>query len=123
MSMKHDHIYAYSEEILVRIGEGELNVDNIIGSWEELFDNGMITEDLKGVINDLSNCQLKLDPESFEILMQYLKQNPLLKRLKLAVVCDSPQNIVFPMMAEEGESELKVKSFSTMEAAVQWIRF
>ena len=121
--MKHDHIYAYSEEILVRIGEGELNVDNIIGSWEELFDNGMITEDLKGVINDLSNCQLKLDPESFEILMQYLKQNPLLKRLKLAVVCDSPQNIVFPMMAEEGESELKVKSFSTMEAAVQWIRF
>jgi len=102
MTIQHDHIYAYSEEILIRNFSGDVGVEEIIRSWEDLLDKGMLTSVHKGVINHLGNCNLNMNPESFDVLMGYLKQNPVLKRLKLAVVCDSPRNIVFPLMAEDG---------------------
>lgn len=120
MTISHQNIEYSSEEVLVRKFDGTVNVEDIIESWEYLIENDILKDKHKGVINDISSCELGLNSESFRKLMSYLRMNPLLKKLKLAVVCDSAKNIVFPVLAED-EEELHVKPFSTFEAALRWI--
>jgi hypothetical protein len=84
----------------------------LIGSWNYLIENNMITDNHNGVITDVCKCELDLKQESFRKILDYFRKNPLIKQLKHAVVCDSPNNIVFPYMAEN-EQDLNVKTFST----------
>ena len=44
-----------------------------------------------------------------------------LKNIKMAVISDSPKIIIYPILAEEQEDNLKIKPFSTFEAATNWI--
>lgn len=115
---KHD---LYPEHILIRKFEGKVDVNNIIDSWEYLIKNKMINEKIKGVINELSYCELDMDMGRFETLMAYLKKQDCFKGIKLAVVCDSPKIIIFPILGEKQVSEFKIKPFTTMKAAVDWV--
>jgi hypothetical protein len=62
-----------------------------------------------------------MDMESFKTLIAYLKKEDSIKKIKLALISDNPETMVFPFLGENRESELKIKPFSTMEAAVNWI--
>jgi len=114
---KHPH---YKEAILIRNFEGEINVSMIIESWEYLRNSQLLYPETIGVINNLTNCELKMDLSSFDQLIAYLKTQPVLKKLRLAVICINPKAIVFPFMAEK-ENTLHIKAFSTIEAATSWI--
>ncbi len=115
---KHD---LYPESILIREFVGKVTTKNIIESWEYLIENKLINENIKGVINDLTGCELIMDMDSFKTLLAYMKKQKLFKVIKLAVISDSPDTIVFPVLGENMERELSIKPFSTMEAAVYWI--
>lgn len=116
--IKHD---LHPESILIRNFFGKVDVNNIIDSWEYLHKNKLIDKNIKGIINNLTGCELIMDMESFKILIAYLKKEDSIKKIKLAVISDIPETIVFPFLGENQESELKIKPFSTMEAAVDWI--
>ncbi len=111
----------YPEEILVREFKGDVDVDQIIASWEYLLSCGKLTVKVRGVINDLSNCNLIMDLVSFKKLAGYLKRTEEFKSLKLAVVSNSPKNVVFPFIGETQIIELMIRPFSTETAAVNWI--
>lgn len=116
---KHD---LYPDFILIKKFNGEVNVNDIIESWEYLRKNEqLINTEIKGIINDLSDCELIMDMDSFKTLISYLKKQDFIKDIKLAVISESPKTIVFPILGEKNKSELKIKPFSTMEAAVNWI--
>ena len=115
---KHD---LYPESILIRDFAGKVGVDEIIESWKYLITNNMISDATKGIINNISSCALHMNMESFKILINYLKTQDLLKKTKLAVICENPKTIVFPALGESKEDELKIKPFSTMNAAVSWV--
>ena len=121
MSILYKHHDKYPESILIRDFTGNVTIDDIIGSWDYLIENNIIKPTIKGVINNISGCVLHMDMDGFSMLMNYLKKNEVLRRIKLAVVCDSPKMIVFPTLAEVEETELRVKPFTTEEAAVYWI--
>lgn len=121
MSIHYHKDKLHPDSILIRDFEGKVTVDEIIKSWEYLLEKKLISNNLKGVINNLLECELQMNPESFEILMSYLKKHEILKTIKLAVVCDCPENIVFPVLGENLVKELKIKPFSTLEAATHWI--
>jgi hypothetical protein len=121
MSIDYKKIYLYSESILIRKFSGAVNVDEIIDSWEYLINNNMLSAKQKGVINDLSRCKLDMDMEGFTRIVSYLKSKELFKSIKLAVVTDSQEKIVFPLMGEMQVTELKIKVFATLEGAVDWI--
>jgi hypothetical protein len=121
MSILYKNHDQYPDFILIRNFTGEVDVDEIMNSWDFLLENKLITNETKGVINNLTECELKMNIHGFDILMDYLKKHGDLKRLKLAVICDDPGTIVFPMLGESDERELKIKPFSTEKAAVNWI--
>lgn len=115
---KHD---LYPESILIRNFIGKVNLNDIIDSWEYLNQNKLIDKKIKGIINNLTSCELIMNIESYESLITYLKKEDYIKKIKLAVISDNPKTIVFAFLGENQQNELKIKPFSTMEAAVDWI--
>jgi len=59
--------------------------------------------------------------DSFSRLIHYLKANPFFSKIKLAVICDTPNKIVFPMIGEYNIRELKIRPFTTLEKSIEWI--
>ena len=121
MSILYKKHGLYPDSILIRKFVGKVSVDDIIESWEYLQKNKLIDDKIKGLINDLTGCELLLDMNCFSTLMIYMKSQDFIRAIKIAVICDTPQKIVFPVMGEKHHSELKIKPFSTLEAAVHWI--
>lgn len=115
---KHD---LYPDSILIRDFFGQVSVEEIIESWESIIKNNLIKDSTKGIINNLSGCDLLMDMERFKTLMAYLRKKAQLKGVKLAVICDNPKTIIFPTLGESKEPELSIKPFSTMDAAVSWV--
>jgi hypothetical protein len=111
----------YPESILIRDFVGKVDVKEIIASWEYLIENKLIKYSIKGVINNLTRCDLLIDMESFKTLIDFLKKQDYLKGIKLAVICTNPVAIVFPTLGEYREPGLKIKPFTTMDAAVSWV--
>ncbi|MGE0076587.1 MAG: hypothetical protein AB7S48_01880 [Bacteroidales bacterium] len=121
MSIRYKGHEQYPDSILIREFTGKVDVHEIIKSWDYLLNNQLITPKTKGVINNLGNCELNMSMEDFAALMDYLKSHPNLKRLKLAVICDNPKIIIFPIMGEFKQKDLTIKPFTTEKAAVSWI--
>ena len=114
---KHDF---YTESILIRKFNGKVNLTNIIDSWKYLCKNKLTDKKIKGVITDLLECELNLDMKGIETLLGYMEKQDCIKKIKCAVISNNPKTIVFPFLGEKHKSELKIKPFSTMEAAVNW---
>ncbi len=121
MSIVYKKHELYQDSILIRDFFGCVGVNEIIESWEYLIASKLITSSVKGVINNLTQCDLQLDMESFKTLIAYLKKQEALKGVKLAVICHNPLTIVFPTLGELFEQDLMIKPFSTMIAAVAWV--
>lgn len=123
MSITHHKHDLYPETILIREFTGEISVDDNIDSWKYIEENKMINYQTKGIITILSECDLMMNLSSFDRLIAFLKQQQFLKGIKLAVVCDNPKTIIYPILGENKHSILKIKPFSTLKAAVEWIMF
>ena len=121
MSILYRKHEIFPESILIRDFEDCVTVDEIIASWEYLLSNSLLSNITKGVINNLTGCNLQMNIESFKRLIAYLRSQEIFKSIKLAVVCDNPQIIVFPTLGEVKITDLNIKPFTTVEAAVDWI--
>ncbi len=121
MSILYEKHAAYPESILIRKFEGSVEVDDIIASWEYLFSQNLLNEKVKGVINDISDCNLHMNMDSFQKLISYLKGHEAFTWIKLAVICLDPEKIVFPMIGETKVKEIGIKAFTTIGAAESWI--
>ncbi|MBN2638059.1 MAG: hypothetical protein JXR65_03110 [Bacteroidales bacterium] len=111
----------YPEWVLVRKFSGKVEVKDIIDSWQYLLSLNILDDKVKGVINDLSHCDLNMDMDGFQQLMKYLKSKSVFNAFKLAVVCDDPKTIIFPVMGGVQGDGLKIRPFTTMDAAVEWL--
>jgi len=116
--IKHD---VFPENILIRKFYNTVSAEDIIESWKYLCDNNLISKNIKGVINDLEDCELNMNMESFSKVLIYMKQTRELKKIKLAVITNIPKQIIFPSYGELQEKALMIRPFSSMNAAVNWI--
>lgn len=121
MGIAYKNHKVFPNNIYYRDFKGTVNVREIIMSWEFLLNNDLIKEETKGIINNLNDCELDMDMDSFQTLMNYLKAHAEFKHLKLAVICTDPRKIVFPVLGEKMEKTLKIKPFASEDAAVSWI--
>ncbi len=121
MSILYYNHHEFPESILIRDFKNVVTINEIIDSWEYLFEKNLITPKTRGIINNLTECELKMDLKSRTILFDYLNNKEDLKRLKLAVICTSSKTIVFPTLAETEVDKVRIKPFSTVQAAVSWI--
>lgn len=111
----------YPESILIRKFEGQVELRDILNSWNYMMKNNLLTNRVIGIINDLRDCELKMNMDNFELLINFLKSNSRFTSIKLAVISNNPEVVKFPSFAEKFVPELSIKPFTTEEAAVHWI--
>ena len=121
MKIEYSKYQHHSEFVLMRKFYGPIDISNITDSWEYLIRNKILKESHLGVINDITNAELKMDIHNFEKLVTYLKGNDIFRKIKLAVVCDTPGKVIFPILGNSMDPDLRIKPFSTIHAAADWI--
>lgn len=121
MKIEYDKYQYHSEHILIRKFHDSIDIQDITDSWDYLIQNNMLNHTHKGVINDIRDADLNMNIYSFNTLLNFLKANELFHELKLAVVCDTPGKIIFPILGDSLNTDLNIKPFSTTEAAAEWI--
>ena len=112
-----------SKRILVRTFHGEITFADIISSWEYCINNNYISDDVIGVISDFVDVTFKfsLSDGGFEKIIAYIKTNKIFDKLRLAVITDQPDKIVFPIIGSDRLPERQIIPFTTENAAIEWI--
>jgi hypothetical protein len=122
MSIEYKRHELYPESILIRKFIGKVTFNEIFDSWKYLCENKQIDNKIKGIVNDLLDCEIEMDLKSFENLLNYIENQDCIRKIKLAVITNNPKIIIFPILGENQKKELKIKPFSTMDAAVDWVQ-
>lgn len=61
----------YPEAILVRHFKGKVNAEDIIASWNHMISENLISNDMKGVLNDFTSCKLEMNMVSFQKVLAF----------------------------------------------------
>lgn len=113
--------FTYKDVIIIRDFKKGATVECILKTYEYIFDNNLLTPNIKGIISDYRNCDITFSLKDLEQLEGFHKNNPsILMSVKLAYVIDTPDivyGIIFSMKQKYNTS----KSFSTLDAAKHWI--
>jgi len=106
--------------VVIRIFNKSMSKKDIIGSFDYMFKNNMLNNDTIGLITDTSNSDLELDISDLEKMTSFISENELLSKIKIAVVGNSPEKILFPTLANFTIGDLLIP-FSSIELAREWI--
>lgn len=106
--------------IIVRTFSGIITMDDVIHSWERIIENCLIGKNIKAIITDYMGVDIKADTIDTDKLSDFFRKNKnLFAGIRIIQVVDSPL-IVYPMLLELEFTDLLIKPFSTMKAAMEW---
>lgn len=111
----------YGKEILFRRFGGELTAENEIQMLQYAIDNGLINDRVVGMVLDMSEARFNMEPGDGLKIIDYTASIPLLAPLKYAIIVDTPEKIVFPLLGGIKREGHKLQPFSTEEAAIMWV--
>ena len=116
--------YQYDPEhrIFYKFHFGSIELTDIIQTWEEIINKTYIPKNTKRFILDYRKASLAISPQSTkEIASVYLKHANIFSSSKVALIMDNPNDVVFPILANEDQSIVNFKPFSTIEGAIAWV--
>lgn len=113
--------YAYEGLILIRKFYGDVTIKELLSSFNYMINNNMIAKNQKGIISDFSEASFLVEQKDLLLLKDlFIKHNDILGDLRFAQIIITPQ-IVQTILFEEDNPDVKTRSFSTMQAARNWI--
>jgi hypothetical protein len=111
----------YGKEVLFRSNAGELTAQLEIEMLQYAVEKGLINDKVRGMVLDMSKAQFKMQPGDGIKIIDYVASVPLLAPLKYAIIVDTPEKIIFPLLGGIKREGAKLKPFSTEQAALKWI--
>jgi len=110
-----------AKEIIYREFIGDMTVDEIIASFNYLISENKISAQCIGIITDTTHSNLKFSLLEFSKIPLFLLRTKKIRRLKLAVIVNTPKKTIFPVLAGKKVPFLKICPFSEKESAFAWI--
>lgn len=117
--VKYEIIKSGSSNILLREFYGKVKADDVIESFRYIFER-YANDDLNGIISDFSQSKFSMSLGDFQKVLKYIKQTPDIYNFQLAIVVNTPQQTIFPIIAKARFKKLDIKPFSTVDAALNW---
>ena len=109
------------KEYLFRRVVGKFTVEDEIDMIQYALDHGLIDEHIVGMVIDLNSATMDFGVGEGRRIMEYCGHDPILARLKFALVVDTADKIIHPLVGNMDVSQIKLRPFSTEEAAVHWM--
>lgn len=119
ISYKYDDIYG--ERLLIKTYYGDFYLNDVIDSWNHIINQSVINPQTKGVLNDYRKAVLKISIEDIEVLMDYFSKTGVFSKFRFALLMVKPNQVVFPLLAGEMNTDFFTAPFYTEEAAKKWI--
>ena len=114
-------IQRQDKRILFRTFTGAVSFKDIIDSWDYCINEELLAHDVVGCVSDFRAAQFVSNPRELDQFLAYMDQHDQFRHLRLAVLVDTPDKIVFPMIGESKLHNRIIKPFSTEEAALNWV--
>jgi hypothetical protein len=111
----------YGKEILFRSFAGELTAEIEIQMLQYAVDIGLINDRVIGMVIDMSKARFKMEPGDGLKIIDFAASVPMLAPLKYAIIVDTPEKIIFPLLGGIKREGHKLRPFSTEQAAIKWI--
>ena len=118
---KHSIQTFLGKEILFRTYKGIFTADKEIQMLQYALEEGLLHDQVHGMVIDLSSAQFNMEIGDVNRIMDFVNSNKRLAQLKFAIIVDSPDQIIHPLLGALYSEEIKVKPFSTRQAAIQYI--
>lgn len=113
--------YTIEGLILVRKFFGDVTIKELKSSLEYMIDNNLITKNMKGIISDFRDTNFLAEQKDLLLLKDlFLKHSKILGHLRFVQIINTPK-IAQTMLFEIENPDVTTKSFSTMQAARNWI--
>nr|WP_320119605.1 hypothetical protein [uncultured Marinifilum sp.] len=113
--------YTIEDLFLYRKFYGNIRIEDLSKSLDHIIKHEMIHKSHKGLISDFSDVNFLFSPKNLSSIKSLFTNNyKILSKLKLAQVVTSPQ-IVLPVLFADQNPDAISKSFSTFEAARNWV--
>ncbi|MGQ1911274.1 hypothetical protein ACT3CE_15990 [Marinifilum sp. RC60d5] len=113
--------YTIEDLFLYRKFYGDIRIEDLRKSLDHIIKNEMIHKSHKGLISDFSDVNFLFSPKDLlSIKSLFTKNHQILSKLRLAQIVTSPQ-IVLPVLFADANPDVVSKSFSTFEAARNWV--
>ena len=111
------------DRVIVRRFSGAVSLEDIIDSWNKIF---LKYDDLtiyRGIVSDLMDVNLQFGEEHHNYLVEYLMGFiDRIEDMKVAIVMDTPL-ITNAILMNRKMTQLQIRPFSTMDAAMKWISY
>tara|TARA_R110002050_G_scaffold80768_1_gene172730 strand:- start:41087 stop:41458 length:372 start_codon:yes stop_codon:yes gene_type:complete len=111
----------YPKKILLSNHQGVIKLNQILASWKLMIARNMVTQSTQGIMCDLNDANLDITMSDFKFAIHSLEKFQWVKQIKIAVITNSPHDVVFPMFGEKYHPTIKIRPFSTFKGAEDWI--
>jgi hypothetical protein len=111
-----------STGILYKTYFGKTSVEDITSSWEYALQNNLIPKNVKGFILDYRQASFNFKIQEHVGIANFYKSHlGVFGGLKIAIITNTPQNVIIPIMVMAKDEGYSSASFSTEKAALEWI--
>lgn len=109
------------DKIILCFFQGEVRLEDIIESWNKLFEENENLQNFKGVVYGFLEAEILHEDKNLNLLVEYLsKFLDQLKDLRIAVVMDTPM-VTSTIIVGQRMKHLQIKPFATEQAALKWV--
>lgn len=114
--------YDAATGIFYKFYSGSVEFDDIVHSWNEIIENGLIPEKTHKFLLDYSKANYVSGPETARKIAQFYKQNQrIFSGAKIALIMQRPNQVIFPILVDAECAFMSVKPFYTLDAARNWL--
>jgi len=109
------------DNVIIRCFTGDVCLDDVIDSWNEIFSRFDNLTAFKGIMTDLLDAEMHHESKNLNILVEYLKgKMDRLENMKIAMVMNTP-HVTNTIMIDRKMKHLQIRPFATRDAAIMWI--
>jgi hypothetical protein len=119
---KYKYRFDSSLGILFKYYYGNIDLSDIISSWEYAFENNLIPKETKGFILDYRKATFKIEIEKHTSIADFYKNHiDVFGDFKIAILTEEPRDVVIPVLVKSQDEGYFSRPFSTLEAAIVWV--
>lgn len=122
METKFKYSFDESTGILYKYYFGSIDIEDIYSSWDYAIENNLIPKNVKGFLLDYTQASLDVNIKEYNRIPEYYKNHlEIFGNHKIAVLTQSPKDVVIPTLVESKDEGYSSRPFYTLVAALRWI--
>lgn len=122
MESKFKYKFDESTGILYKYYFGTITLDDIFSSWDKAISEKLIPTNTKGFILDYTKANFDIELNEVDKIPEYYRKHlDIFGNKKVAIITQTPESIIYPIMVEKKDSGYSSHPFYTLEAAIEWV--